>query len=277
MADDGILGDPLDMDRPARRRPDHPPVPARPGLLIEDRASGLVGELVRFGNELATLRDANGRNRVFHARPGMLLVDGVPITLVHPSGPTTPKRQITTSGSIAPSDRSPKVARAARIWVEGLHDAELIELVWGDDLRAEGIVVEPLGGMDDLTSVVRSFGPSPGRRLGILLDHLVEGTKESRAAAAIDHPDVLITGHPYVDIWQAIKPSVLGFDHWPKVPMGQDWKSGICAALGAGDPPAFWRHIRNRVRTYADLEPGLVGAVEQLLDFVIQFEGEPSP
>jgi hypothetical protein len=30
------------------------------------------------------------------------------------------------------------VARASRIYVEGKHDAELVEKIWGDDLRAIG-------------------------------------------------------------------------------------------------------------------------------------------
>ena len=41
----------------------------------------------------------------------------------------------------------------------------------------------------------------------------------------------------------------------------------MCAALGT-DPITFWPRLRNRVRTYADLRPELVGAVERLLDFV---------
>ena len=32
--------------------------------------------------------------------------------------------------------------------------------------------------------------------------------------------------------------------------------------------PVRGKQLRNRVRTYADLRPELVGAVEQLLDFV---------
>jgi hypothetical protein len=269
VANDGILGDPLEIDRPARRRPDHPMVEARPGLIVTDRASGVVGSLVRFGNDLAVLRDERGRNRTFHARPGMLLVDGVPVSLVHPRAAPVAETRTTPSGSVAAPDTRPRVARPSRLWVEGVHDAELLELVWGDDLRAEGVVVEPIGGIDDLVAAVRAFGPRPGRRLGILVDHLVEGTKEHRIAAAIDHPDVLVTGHPYVDVWQAIRPSVLGIGSWPVIPLGQDWKTGVCRALGASDPPTLWRTIRNRVSTYADLEPGLVGAVEQLLDFVV--------
>ena len=45
------------------------------------------------------------------------------------------------------------------------------------------------------------------------------------------------------------------------------WKEGVCRALGV-DPLTFWPRLRNRVSTYADLRPELVGAVERLIDFV---------
>jgi hypothetical protein len=163
-----------------------------------------------------------------------------------------------------------RMARASRILVEGRHDAELVEKVWGDDLRVEGVVVEMLDGADHLAEVVRGFGPRPGRRLGILLDHLVVGSKESRVAEAVDHPDVLITGHPFVDVWAAVKPAVVGIDAWPEVPRGEPWKDGVCAALGVTDPRAFWGRILGSVTSYADLEPSLVGAVERLIDFVTE-------
>ena len=46
------------------------------------------------------------------------------------------------SGSMAVAGAKARTARAARIVVEGVHDAELVERVWGDDLRIEGVVVE---------------------------------------------------------------------------------------------------------------------------------------
>ena len=163
-----------------------------------------------------------------------------------------------------------KNARASRLLVEGVHDAELVEKVWGDDLRVEGVVVELLDGADNLQEIVRSFGPRSGRRLGVLLDHLVDNSKETRIAAGVDHPDVLVTGHPYVDIWAAVKPSVVGIAAWPEIPKGQPWKEGICAALGVDDPRLFWKKILNSVSSYSDLQPPLVGAVEQLIDFVTE-------
>ena len=161
------------------------------------------------------------------------------------------------------------MARASRILVEGIHDAELVEKVWGDDLREVGVVVERLDGMDDLADVVRDLDPGPGRRLGVLLDHLVDGSKETRAAASVRHPHVLVTGTPFVDVWAAVRPGVAGIDAWPDVPRGVPWKAGVLDALHVdAHPGAFWTQLLGRVQTYADLEPALVGAVEQLIDFV---------
>jgi hypothetical protein len=159
-----------------------------------------------------------------------------------------------------------------------VHDAALVERVWGDDLRIEGVVVEPLHGVDDLPSVVDAFGPAAGRRLGVLVDHLVPGSKESRiieslttgarAAESGKHPHLLVTGHPYVDIWQAVKPASLGIPAWPDVPRTVPWKEGVCAALGVGDVDDMWRRVQSAVTSYADLDTPLLGAVERLIDFV---------
>lgn len=170
-----------------------------------------------------------------------------------------------------------KVALRSRIYVEGRHDAELVEQVWGDDLRLEGVVVECLGGIDDLASIVAQFGPGPGRRLGVLVDHLVAGSKEARIAADVSKgaggAHTLVVGHPYVDIWQAVKPERLGIEAWPVVPKGVDWKKGVCRALGwpatgRADTARAWQRIRGRVRDWNDLEPALIGRVEELIDFV---------
>lgn len=232
------------------------------------RGTGVCGTLVSFGHGTAVLRGDDGRDRTVAARDGGFLVDGRPATLVVARvGPTT---RTTASGSVALADVPARVARASRIYVEGIHDAELIEHVWGDDLRAEGVVVQPMHGADDLRELVRGFDPRPGRRLGVLLDHLVAGSKEARLAAEVRHPDVLITGHPFVDVWAAVRPRAVGIDAWPDVPRSRPWKEGVCAALGVDDPPRFWKRILGSVRSYADLDASLVGAVEQLVDFVAE-------
>jgi hypothetical protein len=260
--DRDILDEFADARRPVR----HPEVEVAIGLLVQDRASGFRGEVVRWNVEAVTLREPGQHVRHFTWKAGGFVVQGRPVTLVRPAVARVATQSTTASGSVA-GDRSAKVARASRIWVEGRHDAELVEHVWGDDLRELGIVVEPMHGADDLIERVHAFAPSTGRRLGVLLDHLVDGSKESRLASSVRGPHVLVTGHPFVDVWAGVRPSVVGLQQWPDVPRGQPWKEGLCRALGT-TVDGFWPRLRNQVRTYADLRPELVGAVEQLVDFV---------
>ena len=276
MRGDGILSGPLDIDGPRRQRPTYPDVEGRSGLSVRHRASGIEGTVLKFEHGgVAVLDRRSGARRLLRPDPGAFLVDGRPVTLVPPKpagagrAASAAKRSRTASGSTAVRNHSARVARASRILVEGIHDAELVEKVWGDDLRVEGVVVERLDGMDHLAAVLAELRPGPGRRLGVLLDHLVDGSKEARVAAAVRHPHVLVTGTPFVDVWQAVRPRAAGIDAWPVIPPGQPWKEGVMAALGVrGAPGEFWRSLLGKVRTFADLDPTLVGAVEQLIDFV---------
>lgn len=253
-----------------RKRRTVPEVVADEGLVVEDPDSGYCGAVVRMESGGVVLEDRHGRHRLFPLRPAGFLVDGRPVTLTRPAPSPTPAKRLSASGSRRVEGLRARTARDSRIWVEGLHDATLVERVWGHDLRVEGVVVEPLDGVDDLAGAVGRFGPARHRRLGVLVDHLVAGSKESRIVAGVTDPDVLVTGHPYVDIWQAVKPSVLGIGAWPRVPKGTPWKDGVCAALGWGDPREGWRRVLAGVSTYRDLETPLVGAVERLIDFVTE-------
>ncbi|MET9605402.1 DUF3097 domain-containing protein [Streptomyces sp. NPDC006512] len=245
-----------------------PEVPADPGLVVEAAGTDFCGAVTGCEAGTVTLEDRFGKRRVFPLEPAGFLLEGAPVTLTRPArAPAAPAR--TASGSVAVPGARARVARAGRIYVEGRHDAELVERVWGDDLRIEGVVVEYLEGVDDLPAVVAEFGPAPDARLGVLVDHLVPGSKESRIAAAVTGADVLVVGHPYVDVWEAVKPSALGIPAWPTVPRGQDWKTGVCRALGwPENTGAAWQHILSRVSSYRDLEPALLGRVEELIDFV---------
>jgi len=242
---------------------------AEPGVVAEDRDSEFCGAVVGFEAGAVILEDRHGARRLFPLRPGAFAIDGEPVTLRRPAagtGQRPPAR--TASGSRAVAPRRAQVAQASRIWVEGMHDAALVERIWGDDLRVEGVVVEPLSGVDALPAAVAAFGPGPRRRLGVLVDHLVPGSKESRIAEAVGGPFVLVTGHPYVDIWQAVRPAVLGITAWPVIPPGQPWKEGVCAALRIAEPADLWRLILSKVDSYRDVETPLIGAVERLIDHV---------
>jgi hypothetical protein len=252
-----------------------PSVPIEVGLVIEETGTGFVGAIVAYANGLVELEDRAGAIRTFTLGAGFL-IDGKPVRLAKQAvGQAEPKR--TASGSLAVADARARVALPSRIFVEGRHDAELVERVWGDDLRVEGIVVEYLEGVDLLEGVLEEFKPSQQRRAGVLVDHLVPGSKESRIADAVSRgrfgADVLVVGHPFVDIWQAVKPHRLGMTAWPTIERGTEWKHGVCEALGwphadQADIAAAWRRILSRVGSYADLEPALLGRVEQLIDFV---------
>lgn len=260
--------------RPSTRRSVERPVEI--GLVVEDAQTGYVGAVVRIEYGRMELEDRSGRRRPFPVGPGYL-IDGAPVILTPPkaAAPSGPAR--TASGSVAVSGGRARVALASRIYVEGRHDAELVERVWGDDLRVEGVVVEYLGGVDDLADIVADFRPDGKRRLGVLVDHLVPGSKEARIADAVRRgpggEHTLVVGHPFIDIWQAVKPDRIGRKAWPVVPRGVEWKHGVCAELGwrhdvQADIAAAWRRILGSVRDWNDLEPELIGRVEELIDFV---------
>ncbi len=250
------------------RRKEVPEIPAEPDLVVEDPASGFCGAVVRVEKNNVVLEDRHGTQRLFPMRPAAFLFEGKPATLVpaRTSAPAGPARS--ASGSVKVEGLRARTARGSRIWVEGVHDAELVERIWGHDLRVEGIVVEPLHGVDDLPGLLAEFGPEPGRRVGVLVDHLVPGSKESRLVEGITDEHVMVTGHPYVDVWEAVKPAAVGIREWPTVPRGQDWKQGVCSQLGWGEPAEGWRRVLAGATGFRDVETPLLTAVEQLIDFV---------
>ena len=214
-----------DWRRPPRGRSVE--LAAEPGTVVEDVETGWVGAVVRVekagGVRVVHLEDRHGRTKGFRLGPGFL-VDGSPVTLTPPRARADARLEQaraasarTASGSRAVTGQRARVASGSRIFVEGKHDAELVEKVWGADLRVEGVVVEMLDGVDDLAGAIRDFAPGPGRRMGVLVDHLVPGTKEWRVVEEARRVQphaahVLVVGHPYVDVWQSVKPQRLGMD-----------------------------------------------------------------
>lgn len=260
-------------------KPTATPTEVAKDLVLEEPTSGFVGAVVGWENGVVVLEDRRGKRRSFPLGPNFWL-DGKPIDLRVPRKGVSQRdkaqaynRSHTASGSRVGPAQKAKVALPSRIYVEGRHDAELVEKVWGADLRHVGVVVEYLGGIDDLPAIVAGFAPTQGRRLGVLVDHLVPGTKESRIVAQVSGDFVLVTGHEFIDIWEAVKPERLGLKAWPRIPKGTDWKSGICAALGwphatQADIALAWKKILGGVRGWQDLDPHLLTEVERLIDFV---------
>ncbi|MFS0867952.1 DUF3097 domain-containing protein [Microbacterium sp. 179-B 1A2 NHS] len=253
-----------------------PQVAADRDLVVEVAGDGFVGAVTGIASGHVELEDRHGRTRVFPLGGGFL-VDGSAVTLVPPAPRTAARPRRTASGSFAAPESRARVARASRILVEGKHDAELVEKVWGDDLRAEGVVVEFLQGLDLLEDLLRAEPPTAERRYGVLVDHLVAGSKETRIAEQIRRgphgAHLKIVGHPHVDVWECVLPRTLGIAAWPVVPRGTDWKTGVSRSLGwpASDHVDIarnWQRILGSVRSYRDLDPALLGRVEELIDFV---------
>ncbi len=277
---DGILAGPI--DGPERLQRAYDAFEAKPGLKVVHRSSGFSGEFVAFDGTFAVIKGATGLERRVANTPGAFLVASRPVRLipararagsdapVHLAEAKVSTTTRTASGSRAVIGAKARVARASRIVVEGVHDAELVEKVWGDDLRLEGIVVERLDGLDHLDDALVEMDPAPGRRIGVLVDHLVPGSKEMRIVETIRNPYVLVTGTPYIDVWEAVKPAVVGIEAWPVIPRGRDWKEGVCAALGGENPGALWRRILSATSTWKHLEQPFIKAVEELIDFVTE-------
>jgi hypothetical protein len=168
----GIFAGPIDIDRKAANAT-YPLLPATAGIIVTHRATGQSGIIIEASASAVRLRLPTGGVVMLALRKGAFEVDGRVVTLTRPTGGRPMAPRVTASGSIAANRQKAQVARASRIWVEGVHDAELIEKIWGDDLRSVGIVVEAMNGMDDLVAEVGEFLPSRTRRLGVLLDHLL--------------------------------------------------------------------------------------------------------
>ena len=254
----------------ADSQPRHLELEVRHGMTLTHSASSTTGTVGGFSErDRVVLVDQWGRRREFKALDGAFTYRGTRVALRKAASAPPKRKKETPSGSVAVNGQRAKTARASRIWVEGLHDAELLERVWGDDLRTEAIVVEPMHGADGLVDMVAAFEPGNSRRLGLLLDHLAPGSKEARIAADVSSPHVLACGHPYVDIWAGIAPATIGVSAWPEVPHGRPWKQGVIEALGLRtETGVFWRQVLAAVDSYRDLEAPLVNAVERLIDFV---------
>ena len=274
------------MDGPARLAARYPAVAAEPGLLVLHRSSGFAGRVMSFGPDRVALRGSTGLEKSFPVRPGDFAVDGRTVHLVAPTAPVIDdgpdlrggrvrRTARTASGSRKVDGAAARVARASRILVEGKHDAELLEKVWGDDLRVEGIVVEILDGIDHLAAAVGDSFPVRPVAWGYWW------TISSRTARRPGSPrrSPILTCASWArrssTSGKRSGRQAVGIDAWPTVPMGMPWKDGVCTALGVEDPPRFWRRLLGAVSSWSDLDQSLVTSVEQLIDFVTGSGGSP--
>jgi len=88
----------MDEVEAGRRRPVYPTVEVSIGLVVEDRASGFVGDVVRWNHEAITLRDRKQHLRHFTWKPGGFLFEGRPVNLARPDGQRAATQRLTASG-----------------------------------------------------------------------------------------------------------------------------------------------------------------------------------
>ncbi len=251
-------------------------------MVVEDAETGYVGAVVRVEYGRIDLEDRYGKTRGFPLGPGYLL-DGLPVILTARGAQRLPAR----------GERHPARSRCrARVpgWPGPAGSMSRADTTLNSSRRYGERTCESKVSSSNISVASTTWwrsspssGPARGRRLGVLVDHLVAGSKEARIAEVVRRgpggSDTLVVGHPYVDIWQAVKPQRVGLAAWPRVPRHIEWKHGVCDALGwphadQADIAAAWRRIRSQVRDWTDLEPALIGRVEELIDFVTQPAGD---
>lgn len=208
-------------------------------MVVEDAETGYVGAVVRVEYGRIDLEDRYGKTRGFPLGPGYLL-DGLPVILTAPRCAAAAGPRRTASGSVAVPGARARVARASRIYVEGRHDAELIAAVWGADLRIEGVVVEHLGGVDDLVEIVAKFRPARGVGSAFSLTIWSRGRKRRASprwcAADRAAPTLWSSGTPTSTFGRRSSHNELG---WPpgRGCRGTSSGSTACAMRSAGRTP----------------------------------------
>ena len=258
-----------------------PEIALERGMVLEDATTGFCGAVTRWENGLVVLEGRGDKRRSFPIGYGLLL-EGKPVLVkVPPRAPATGQRTPgrTASGSVAGPTERAKVALPSRIYVEGRHDAELVEKIWGDDLRHVGVVVEFMDGIDDLSDIVAEFRPERGRRWACWPITWCPAARSPGSPPAWRRVRTARTcSSPAIPSWTSGRRSSrskLGLPSWPHVPRGTDIKHGTCAALGwphrdQADIARAWQRILATVTSWSDLERGLLTPVEQLIDFVTQ-------
>ncbi len=154
------------------------------GMLVEDRSSHFTGDVVRWSAEGVTLQDRHDYVRHFGWKPGGFLLEGRPVTLVRPGRATATQRHhgvgldrrrpgaprwLGRAGSGSRASTTPSCSSTCGVTICASSASS--------SSRCTGPTIWRLR--------CAGFGPATERRLGVLLDHLVAGSKESRIAATV--------------------------------------------------------------------------------------------
>ena len=152
--------------RRGRRKPRSTEHPAELSLVVEDVQTGYVGAVVRVEYGRVYLEDRRGHMRGFPLGPGYFS-RGRPVIL------TAPRRTApAAAGDRVRFGRRVGCPRPGRAGLPHLRRRSprrrLVAQVWGEDLRIEGVVVEQLGGVDDLVEIVAEFARAGAPSWGCL-------------------------------------------------------------------------------------------------------------
>lgn len=146
--------------------PTYPTQPATLGEVVEVLADGYVGAIVghekTYDGDFIRLENNQGKTRLFKLRPGAFLVDGIRTTLTKPQPAARPQRS--NSGSTRVVNAPTKVAAPSRIWVEGVHDAAIVEKSGATTSASKALLSNTL--KDSTTSPTGSPNSAPPRAAG---------------------------------------------------------------------------------------------------------------
>src|SRR6201999_1448720 len=78
-----------------------PQIPADPGLVVEDAATGWCGAVLEVGKDLVLLEDRFRQRRGFDLEPAASRFEGALCTLVKPKSTSRSGAKRTASGSVA--------------------------------------------------------------------------------------------------------------------------------------------------------------------------------
>ena len=126
-----------------------------------------------------------------------------------------------------------------------------------------------MDGVDDLAGIIADFQPGPGDASASSSTTSCRAPRRRasstrRAPCPASPPTCGSSGTPTSTSGSRCARSGSGWQQWPVIPRGTSWKHGICAELGwphdtQADIARAWKRILGTVRTYADLEPTLLG------------------
>ena len=205
--------------------------------------------------------------------PAAFLLDGRPVTLVRPAARRPAARgpgARTASGSFAVAGAPARVARASRIWVEGVHDAALRRTDLGRRPARRGRRGRTARRhrRPGRARARRSARPASG---GSACSSTTSWPAARRRASSPSVPRTPTRARHRPPLRRRLAGGEADRARHRRVADGaarHRLEDGICAALGVSDPREMWRRVLAGVDSYADVEVPLLRAVEELIDFV---------